>query len=111
MTATATQIRDVTAPGMDAAESLDQADCYIGIIQGVPEGDVLCDFLQAVGRGLPVVLVTPLRNPAPRWVREQAEVLLVLVPGAMVGPAAEIAMRAARCLLTERPDLAKRRRN
>jgi hypothetical protein len=87
------------------------ADVYLGLIEGRPDGDCLRNFLAAIGRGIPIMIVTSAAHPCPRWMIAQADRTVILGPGMPLRVAAPAVAGWAKWFYEGHPHLAKRRRN
>lgn len=96
---------------MAPVQDPERADCYLGLIEGAPDGDFLRNWLRMLGRQVPIVMVTPAANLAPAWMLAQADMVFVMGANASLRTTATMAARWAEKLLKERPWVAKRRRN
>jgi len=92
-------------------QNLDQADVYLGLIEGAPDSDCLRNLLWAAGMQIPILIVTSATNPAPAWVLAMADYRLFTGPGVCLEVAAQHATRWADRLVQRRPWAAKARRN
>jgi hypothetical protein len=87
------------------------ADVYLGLIEGRPDSDCLRNFLGAMGRGIPILIVTSAACPCPRWMVEQADRTVILGPGMPLAAVAAAMGRWAEWFFKRHPHLATRRRN
>ena len=92
-------------------QDMDKASVYLGLIEGVPEGDCLRNLLWALGRQIPVAIITSAARPCPRWLMAQADRAVIIGPGVPLDAAAQAMAAWADWFLRHEPWLAKRRRN
>lgn len=106
------QIRAAAAACGVKPASIEDAAIYIGAIQGCGvSGDALDNFLRAVGRGIPVVVITEATDPAPLWMLQLAEMVFVLPPPANWAAGMRVAAKLGHRLLHEERHIGRRRLN
>ena len=92
-------------------DDIEQAGIYLGLIEGAPGRECLRNFLAAIGRGIPIMIVTSAVRPCPAWMIAQTDRTVIIGPGVSLTVAAHALASWAEWFFKRHPHLAKRRRN